>query len=174
LAGYNSYYKREPEEMLPEKPKSITNIKLAGPMLFWVGLIIIAVIFQVVAIPFAMNYGRTNFNGYINAFANSVLYTPGIVILPLMVSLWIGDRVSFITGTKSHIAMKGVLNAAYSIMIYTVAIVIAYIIMTTQQRGVFYGMTMPFFVLWMILIPALINITIIPIFAVLSSIRRNG
>ena len=177
--GYDSYYKRTDEEKAGKskdkeagKPQ-VTNVSITGPITFWIGLLVIAALLQLVAIPFANSYSHTVFNNYFNDFANYILYIPGLVVLPLIVALWVGDRVSYLESRKkSAIVSKGIINALYTSLIYIVAIFIIYLIMVLVKLGALHAVSPLLFGEYLILIPVVINIIMIPIFALLSSARR--
>jgi hypothetical protein len=173
--AYDSYYKRDKMENLDEngkKEKEPVTISLQGPLTFWIGILVIATMLQTLAIPLANMQNRTALNKYFDEFANYVLYIPGILILPLITALWVGERVSYLDRKKSTIAYKGVLNALYISMIYAAAIVIIYIIMIIQKTGTLSTLSTLTFAEYLILIPLGINIVVIPLFAVLSGARR--
>lgn len=179
--GYDSYYKRtDAEQQAADKEKAaevgkptVTKVSITGPLTFWIGLLVIAALLQLVAIPFANSYSHTVFNNYFNDFANYVLYVPGLVVLPLIVALWVGDRVSYLESKKkSDVISKGVINALYTSMVYIVAIFIIYLIMTLVKLGVLHALPLPVFIEFLVVIPTVINMVMIPLFALLSSARR--
>lgn len=177
--AYDSYYRRSEEaadmaEVNPKnvKEKKVATVGLFGPMGFWVGLLVLAALIQLLAIPFATGYGHTEFNPYLNDFASYVLYLPGIIALPLIISLWIGDRVSGIANSKSTVAEKGFVNAVYCVLIYAVSIFIIYLVLGMQKLAPLGVMSTTMFVEYMIGVPAVITLVIVPLFAVLSSARK--
>ncbi len=173
--AYDNYYKRETMPDMEDgdkKKEEIIAVSIAGPLAFWVGILIIAALLQLAAIPFANSYKHTAFNVYFNDFANYAIYIPGIIVLPLIVSLWIGDRVSYLDRKKSFVAYKGLVNALYTAIVYTVSIFIIYIIMQSQNVGVLSSFNYIKFGEYLVLIPIAINIVMIPLFALLSSARR--
>lgn len=154
-----------------KKDKQIT-VSLGGPLTFWIGLIVIAVVIQLVAIPFATSYGHGSFNSYLNSFATYVLYLPGIVALPLITALWVGDRISSVDKKKSTIAVKGLINAIYCILIYAIAIFIVYLLELMQKLAPLGTMSTLTFVEYMIAAPGVIVLVIVPLFALLSAARH--
>ncbi len=154
--------------------KEITVVSLEGPLTLWIGLLVMAALLQLVAIPIANARGHTDFNSYFDQFANYVIYMPGIIVLPLVVSLWVGERVSFLGNKKSFVAYKGLANALYMVMVYVISVLIIYIIMFNQKVGVLSSMSPQVFVEYLILVPVSISVIIVPLFAVLSAARRYG
>ena len=160
LLAYDSYYKRTDDEQATDKDKDktatakpqSTKVSITGPLTFWIGILLIAALLQLVAIPFANSYSHTVFNNYFNDFANYVLYIPGLIVLPLIVALWVGDRVSYVeSNNKSFIVSKGVVNALYTSLVYIVSIFIIYLIMSLVKLGVLHSLTLLPFVEYLIL-----------------------
>lgn len=175
--GYDSYYKREGSEEIKkdeEKTDESEPVSIAGPLFFWVGLLAVGAVLQLVAIPFAISYNHTAFDGYFNSFANYVIYIPGLVVLPLISSLWIGDRVSYATKKKTEMAYKGLVNGLYASLVYVVAIFIIYFVMTFRDTGVLSSLTVVTFAEYLIALPVAITLIMVPLFAILSAARRYG
>jgi hypothetical protein len=176
--AYDSYYQRDETEEIKdsktEKKPDVATVSIAGPLIFWIGLLVIGAVLQLVAIPLAKTYNHTAFDAYFNTFANYVIYIPGLLILPLVASLWIGDRVSYVDRKKSLIAYKGIINALYAAMVYAVAIFIIYFIMQFKDIGVLAMLNMTTFAEYLIAIPIIITLVMVPLFAVLSAARRYG
>lgn len=175
--GYDSRDRNDKMENRDEieyQGKSNVTISLEEPLTFWIGILVIAALMQLVAIPLATARGQTGLNNYMNEFANYAIYIPGLIILPLLVAVWIGERVSYIRKKKSEVAYKGVMNAIYASLVYVIAIFIIYLIMTEQKLGVLATIGMPTFVEYFIVVPLVINIVVVPLFAVLSAERRYG
>ncbi len=173
--AYDSYYKRDKLENRDEdkkEEKETTTVSLGGPLGLWIGLLIFATLIQLIAIPVANLSGHTALNNYLNEFADYLIYIPGILILPLIVSIWIGERVSYLSKKSSTIAYKGLINALYASMIYIVSITIIYIIMVVQRAGVLWSLSPELFAERLILIPVLISVILVPLFAMLSAARR--
>jgi hypothetical protein len=175
--AYDSAYKRDKQENIKDDKKEEKvpeNADLGGPLTFWIGILVLATLLQLIAIPIANYSGHTAFNSYLNEFADYAIYIPGILVLPLIVSVWIGERVSYLSKKSSSIAYKGIINSLYSSMIYIVSITIIYIIMVVQKAGVIWSLSPEIFAERLILIPVLISIILVPLFAILSAARRNN
>ncbi|MGI0100567.1 MAG: hypothetical protein ACREBH_02510 [Candidatus Micrarchaeaceae archaeon] len=172
--GFDSYYNRsdlDNKDGESEK-KGLMSISVEEPLAFWIGLIAIGAIMQLLAIPLATSYGHTAFNIYMNQFAGYVIYIPGIVVLPLIVSMWIGDRVSYLDRKKTNVARKGLINAIYAVIVYVVSILILYVIMNYLHAGVLSALSMDMFFKYVVAVPCIIVIVIVPLFAVVSAARR--
>jgi len=175
--GYNSYYKKSDDETLdavgidPEKKdKPDTSVSIGGPLMLWIGLLVFGVLLQLVFVPFGAAYHRTAFNSYFNFFADFVIYVPGIFILPLLISLWIGERVSYL---KERIGYKALIHAVYAAVIYIVTIVIIYFVMKLQGSGALVAVNTVTFLEYVVGVPLLILLVITPLFAKLSAARRH-
>jgi hypothetical protein len=172
--GYDSFYKRDKTEEIASKPKvKQTPVSLGEPLSLWIGLLILATLIELVVIPFAKIYGHTGLNVYLAAVAGGLLYIPGIFILPLVISLWVGDRVSNSGVGKLNVMVKGFVNAIYCAIVYVIAIFIIYIIMTMQNSGTLATLNMMTFIEYLIAIPVLILIVIMPLFALISLTRHE-
>lgn len=171
----DSFYKREAEyKDAKEQEKVNISVNLAGPLGFWIGILLIATLIQLVFIPIAIAYNSATFNPYLNSFAEYAIYMPGVIVLPLIASVWIGERVSGSFGDKKKgiLVSKSLINALYSILVYAVTIFIIYIVMRFLNAGVLAGMDPLSFVEYMIAVPFVISMVIIPLFALLSAARH--
>lgn len=171
--AYDSYYKKDKLENKDEKKEDVT-ISIESPLMLWVGLLLIAALLQLVLIPFAGHYGRVMFKNVLEDFANYLIYIPGIIIMPLIISLWVGDRVSYIKKKPSMLAYKGLLNSLYTSLVYSISIFIIYILMRFSNNGILSNVGLVTFFEYLIIIPLAINVIVIPIFAILSAERRHG
>ncbi|MDE1871113.1 MAG: hypothetical protein KGI06_02630 [Candidatus Micrarchaeota archaeon] len=172
--AYDSYYRKDKAENKEERKDEEVTISIESPLMFWVGLLLIAALLQLVILPFASHYGRVLFKGVLEDFANYLIYIPGIVVMPLVISLWVGDRVSYIRKGSQVLAYKGLLNALYTSLVYSISIFIIYILMRFSNGGVLANLSVVTFSEYLIVIPFAINMIVIPIFAILSAERRHG
>ncbi len=104
------------------------HVSIIEPMLFWVILLIIALVLRMV-LTFTGLVGSTgSIYNLLNSFSNYVLFMPGAVILPLVVGAIIGAQV----GIKAHsmeLAQRGgLLNGVYAAVVYLVAIIVIWAI----------------------------------------------
>ncbi len=173
--AYDSSYRRESDLEVPGEAKKGTDVKvgLSGPLSFWVGIIVIAALIQLLVIPFTVQFGNPSLNPYLNTFANYVLYMPGVIVIPLIAAVWIGDHVSSSIGNnKKLLVSKGIMNALYSSLIYIVSIFIIYLVMQNMQVGALASIGIVSFLEYLIVVPLAIEIVIVPIFALLSASRH--
>ncbi len=150
-----------------------TKVSLSGPLSFWIGILVVAALIQLVAIPFATQYGNSSFNVYLKIFADYVLYIPGFIVIPLIASVWIGDHVSSSIGNKKKLIVgKGLINALYSALIYVITIFIIYVVMRYAQKGALATVSLMTFAEYLLIVPFVIVMFIVPIFALLSAARH--
>ena len=175
IVAYDSASKKEKELEVPGGKNAEVRVSLSGPLGFWIGILVVAALIQLVAIPFATQYGNPSFNSYLNTFANYVLYIPGLIVLPLIASVWIGDHVSNSIGNRKKLLVsKGLINALYSALIYTITVFIIYVVMQYAQRGALAAVGVVPFLEYLVAVPFAIVIVIVPIFALLSASRHYG
>ena len=166
--------KKEKELEVPKSRNVEVIVSLSEPLGFWVGILIVAALIQLVAVPFAAQYGSPAFNPYLNTFADYVLYVPGLIVLPLIASVWIGDRVSNSIGNRKKLLVsKGIINALYSALIYVITIFIIYLVMQYAQKGVLATVGILPFLEYLIAVPVAILVVIVPVFALLSASRHG-
>lgn len=124
-----------PEKDLIEKSHQLTEagsahtvseIVITGPIAFWIIMLFVGMIFAFILAPYLGI--KTKLGGDILSASQYILYLPGSLILPLIVSLWAGSRIGS-SGRQIGGAVKaGVLNGVYIGVIYgiaTTAIIIA-------------------------------------------------
>lgn len=148
------------------------DVPIFGPLLLWIGLMLAGVAIQIV---FAYAEGGAFVSSYLSdiyAASGYLVYVPGIFILPLMSALWLGHRIGGTDGDYAEIAYRGVINALYAAVIFVIFAFAVYMASVSMHEGVL--STIPFrsFLLFVIAIPSIIEIVVVPMFAVLSSLKR--
>ena len=169
--AFDSYYKNDPMPDLTSqaaKPEELPP-RIAEPLMFWIGIVVIAAVLQLAAVPFTTMYHHTEFNRYFNEFAGYVLLLPGLAIIPLLESAWMGYRVGRFGKGRAHSASRGLSNAAFGSIVYGVTIAIIYIIMQYLGSGALSSMNTITFLEYPIAIPIAINMVVVPIFAAASA-----
>ncbi len=145
------------------------DISIVKPMMFWIGMLVVGLIFTFVLAP-TVRIGTTN---YFSSIGKFILYQPGAVILPLLVAVWMSEKVgAFKPG--SHIAVRtALINAIYIAVIYVIAIFIIYLVGNYFGPGVLPAFTLNGFVINLIVIPVAIIVAVIPLLSMLSAMRRS-
>ena len=149
-----------------------TEVDIYGPMAFWIGLLILGLVVEFVVGPLAKAAGTPS--QAFAALANYILYLPGAIILPLIVSVWVGERVGS-SGRNVHEALRvGLLNAIYVAFVYIVAIFIIYLLIYYADSGALpANFTVNSFVTFLVAIPAVIVLVLIPLFSTMSAARHS-
>ena len=148
------------------------EIDIFGPMSFWIGLLVIGLIIEFVIGPLAKLAGVPQ--QLFTTVANYILYLPGAIILPLVVAVWVGERVGS-SGRRVGEALRvGLLNAIYVAFVYAIAIFIIYLlIFYGDAKALPTGFTLNSFLTFLIAIPVVIVLVLIPMFSTMSSARRS-
>jgi len=170
--------KQQPQAAQPApKPKPIgqgIEIDIFGPLAFWLVILIMGVLLALVMAPILNGAGNTALAATITAIAGYILYLPGSIILPLIVAVWLGERVG---ATKSELGSAvpiAAINAAYTALIYAVAIFIIYLLLRYITPSFLASVSLATFILYVIVVPIVIIIVLIPFIASLSAARHKN
>lgn len=146
------------------------GISIIKPMSFWVGVLVLGLVLTFALAP-TVKPGQTN---YFESAGKFILYQPGAIILPLLVSVWMSAKIgAFKPG--AHVAWKtALINAVYIAVIYAIAIFIIYLIGNYFGPGVLPSFTLDAFALNVIIIPVAIVLAAIPVLTILSAARHNA
>ncbi len=145
---------------------------IAGPLILWLTFLILGVIISLVIAP--LTSGIPGVKGILTSISNWILYLPGSVILPLIVSMWIGESVGQGRGNGGKSAKIGEINAVYTSLIYVVAIVIIYLIFNYIDKAALAGVSAFTFVEYSVIVPVVIVLVLTPIVATLSAMRHSA
>lgn len=165
------YYGEEEPKIQPTQKKS-SHVDIGAPVAAWLALLFVAL-----ALKF-LTSGAAPSNGVYALFAsiaNFILYTPGDIILPLVVGAAIGAEIGKRTATLKKAQIAGVLNGIYASVIYSIGIIVIYEVLSygmlnSVTAGV--ALTLGFLAIWWIAIPVAICIALTVLFAMLSYSRR--
>lgn len=160
----------KPNDDKKEKPQA--DIAIGGPITLWVGLVLIAGIFQLVLYPLFQSSILSPWLSSLNVLASAALYIPGIFILPVLAALWLGHRAGITEGSSGDIAYRGAINAIYASVVYLIVVFMLYIVSESLQTGILSTLPMVAFMEYIIAIPVLVVLVIAPLFGVISSARR--
>lgn len=147
-------------------------VSLAGPLAIWIGIVLAAAVFQLFIFPNAQNYTLNGMLVTLNLAANYLLYIPGVFVLPMLASLWMGSRVGSTIGDNEVIMTRSLINAFYAAVVYLVVIFVVYILSQSAKTGVYYGLNVPVFFEYAVVVPSLICIVIVPLFALITTARK--
>ena len=148
------------------------EIHLSKPLAFWFGFLILGVVMLVAIKPLLPDIGMSSFSTVLGDLAKYILYLPGSIIFPLIVALWIGERVGMVE-TRIHNAVTiGLLNAAYTSLIYAIGIFVVFLVLHYSGNITAIGVTLYGFLMYLLAIPVSILIILIPTFSTMSAARR--
>lgn len=160
--------------MAQDDTKSVAarrEIQLSKPLAFWFGFLVIGVILLLAAIPLLSSIGMATLKPALEDLSKGILYLPGAIIFPLIVALWIGERVGMAEDRMHGAVTIGLLNAAYTSLIYVIGILVIFLILYYAGYSLL-GMTMHDFLIYLVAIPVSILMILIPTFSVMSSARH--
>ncbi|MEM0149993.1 MAG: hypothetical protein QXW10_03800 [Candidatus Micrarchaeaceae archaeon] len=152
------------------------ELSIAEPLTFWIGMLLLAILIELVIVPLAGSLGIAQYKSLFNSIADYIVYVPGSIIIPLLVALWLGERIGVASKGK-RVAYRSIINSIYMSLVYIVAIFIIFLIAKYTNLALFPAI-MPNlgiedFVYYLVLIPVAIIMVLTPLFALLSSARHK-
>ena len=163
-----------PPQQKPRPTGQGIEIDIFGPLAFWLVLLVMGVLLELVMAPLLSSTGNAGLASTITAIASYILYLPGSIILPLIVAVWLGERVG---ATKSEVGSAvpiAAINAAYTALIYAVAIFIIYLLLRYITPAFLSTVSLTTFVLYVVVVPVVIVVVLIPFIASLSAARHKN
>ena len=147
------------------------DISIAGPLGFWIAVLLIGLLIELVLGPIAVSAGVPS--KYLTTLGNLLLFQPGAVILPLIVAVWMGARVGSVHKKSPSIGRIGLINAVYAAVIYSISIFVIYLaIYYINASALPVSFTLGGFAFYLIVIPDVIVLVITPLLAMLSAARH--
>ena len=150
----------------------IVDIDIAGPLTLWLILLIMGVVMALVFVP--LTSGTPMISKLISEISGWILYLPGSLILPLIVSLWVGENVGATRSGAGFAARAGLINAVYTTLIYVVAIFIIYLLLYYISPASLSSITLIYFAEYVVVLPALILLVLVPLISSLSAARHSS
>ncbi len=146
------------------------NVKtsLFGPLFLWALVIIIGIVLEVV-IPALLGKSYASSAASYKAIGNYILSLPGVIILPLIISVWIGHRVGEKSSSVANALKSGLLNGVYASIVYGVIIFVAQLVLKYTTS---YALTTSFLLRYVVATPMAIVIVFTIIIAVLNEMRH--
>ena len=141
---------------------------LFGPLFLWALVIIIGIVLEVV-IPALLGKSYASSAASYKAIGGYILELPGVIILPLIISVWIGHRVGENASSVAGAFKSGLLNGIYASIVYGVIIFVAQLMLRYTTS---YALTTSFILKYVVAIPMAIVIIFTIIIAVLNEMRR--
>ncbi|MCL5423624.1 MAG: hypothetical protein M1385_00900 [Candidatus Marsarchaeota archaeon] len=143
-------------------------IEISKPLTGWFGLLILAVIIELVVAPYF-----PSLSNIMVKFSNYVLYLPGAIILPLIVAVWLGERAGSITVKSGRILRLSIINSLYTAIVYAIGIFIIYLIFLYVSSVGLSTIKFNDFLIYLVAIPIGILLILTPIVAILAGARRT-
>jgi hypothetical protein len=152
------------------------GLSIAEPLTFWIGMLLLAIIIELIIVPLAGSLGIAQYKSLFNEVADYIVYLPGSIIIPLLVSLWLGERIGVVSkGIK--VAYRSIINAIYMSLVYLVAIFIIFLIAKYTNLNMFPtilpNLTAYNFIIYLVAIPIAIVMVLTPLLAMLSAARHK-
>ena len=148
------------------------EIEIGGPLVFWITMLVIGLLAVLVFEPVFSNVQGVS--ALMKAISGWILYLPGSIILPLIVSIWIGERVGSSKGNAKSAAKAGEINAIYTTLIYVVSIFIIYMLIYYISPASLQSNSLVSYAEYAIAIPAVIVLVLTPLVSALSGARHSG
>ncbi len=146
------------------------DLSLFGPLVLWISILIIGTALAVSSTYIAQY--SLNIAAYMKKTADYLLYMPGGIVLPLVASLWIGIRAGRISRKPKVVFYAALVNAIYVLIIYLIAISVAYLVVWYANPDAIAKITLNLFLQYLVAAPAAIIIILVPLLSTLSAIRR--
>ncbi len=144
------------------------RVSLFGPLFLWALIIIIGIILEVV-VPAVLGKGFASYAAIYKTAGNYILTLPGAIILPLIISVWIGHKVGETARNAISAVKLGLINGVYASIVYGVIIFITQLILKYTTT---YALTTDFIIKYLVAIPIAIVIIFTIIIALLNEMRH--
>ncbi|MCL4373280.1 MAG: hypothetical protein M1360_01030 [Candidatus Marsarchaeota archaeon] len=152
------------------------GLSIAEPLTFWIGMLLLAMFIELVVVPLSGSLGISLYKSTFNSIASYIVYLPGSIIIPLLVAVWLGERVGIASGGK-NVAYKSIINAVYVSFVYLIAILIIFLIAKYTNLALFPSLLPSMgaanFLVYLVGIPVAIVLVLAPLFSMLSAARHK-
>jgi hypothetical protein len=144
------------------------GVSLFGPLFLWALVIIIGIALEVV-VPALLGKHLATYAAAYKTAGGYILGLPGVIILPLIISVWIGHKVGEKASSVTNALKTGVVNGVYASIVYGVIIFVAQLVLKYTTS---YALTNSFLLQYVVAIPIAIVIVFTIIIAVLNELRQ--
>lgn len=149
----------------------ITGTNIAGPVSVWLLLLFVGLAIQFfVTNPVLVGGGTNQLASWLSSASGFILYTPGDIILPLVIGAAIGAEVGLKANSMKKAQKSGLFNGVYASLVYTIAIVVIYEILAGVLPNL--APSLGFMLTSWVALPIIICMVLTEIFAVLSYSRK--
>lgn len=157
------------------QPPGEPSVKLEGPLFFWIGFIILALVLQLVSKGAIMGHGAAanQLGNILLDISGYIINLPGMLIFPFLVSIWIGERVSKSSSEISKAFMTSLINAAYTALIYAISIFIVFLLLNVSSLNQLTSSGSISMIIFTVLVPVAILFVFITVFSLLAFARRT-
>lgn len=163
---------RVPEERARREQRPDANLNISAPIALWIGLVLVAAVVQLGVAPFISGAVVGPYLSLASTLAIYILYIPGVFIIPMVAALWIGAKVGATQGDYNTILYRSLLNALYASMIYVIVVFVVLVASLSLQTGTLYAIGLTQFIEYVVAIPVLIAIVVVPLFGIVSTARK--
>ncbi len=160
---------QNPKPASPQQQREKAEIKVGEPLLFWVMMLVIGLFLIVIpnigAIP-------TNTAAMLLEVGKAIIYIPGAIILPLIISLWVAEKIGAVNRPSKSILSLSMLNASYVFLVYIIAIFIIFLLAKYFSPNLV-AVSVASFLIYLVALPFVILFVLVPLLSLLSSARHN-
>ena len=164
--------KEEPEQNKQEiqnQGQEKAEIKIAGPLVFWIMMLCIGLFSIIIS---DLNLIQNNIAVLLLEIGKAIIYIPGAIILPLIVSLWVAERIGSVKRSSKSILTLSLINTAYVFLVYVIAIFIVFMLVNYINSNII-SITSNSFLIYLVALPCIILFVLVPLLSQLSSARHN-
>lgn len=153
------------------------EIGISGPLTFWIAILVVGLLLVIFAIPLMASLNLDPMGSALQHIGGYILGFPGVFILPLIVAIWIGERIGSSSDDTGRALKIGLINAMYVSLVYAVAnfiiyLIIAFIAPSAEQMATLYSQ-LSYFALEALALPIVIIMILIPFFGAISKARKG-
>lgn len=157
----------------PAADASKSHVKLEEPLAFWIGFLILGIVLNLVFSKMSgTGPGLPQLATFFTSVSNDIIYIPGVFVFPLVVAIWIGERVSKVVNSRDKAMRTALINASYTALIYAITIFVLYLILYANDLGALMQPAMVVTLVYAIVIPIAILLVLTTVFAMLAYERR--
>ncbi|MDE1873941.1 MAG: hypothetical protein KGI04_02365 [Candidatus Micrarchaeota archaeon] len=165
----HEYYGDKEDDDEGKKKQSVST-NIAGPISAWLVLLFVAL-----AIRFAtssLGSTQAGITGILSSASGFILFSPGDIILPLVIGAAIGAEVGIHANSLKKAERAGALNGVYASIVYIIGIVVIYEILGAVFPSI--APSFDFLIVSWVAIPVVICTALSEVFAILSYSRKVG
>ena len=156
------------KKLYTKEPEPDNKVNLFGPLFIWALVIIVGIVLEVV-IPALLGKNLASYAAPYETLGSYILTLPGVIILPLIISVWIGHKVGERASSTKNAVKMGLINGVYASIVYGVIIFISQLVLKYTTT---YTLTTDFMIKYLIAIPVTIVIIFTIIIAMLNELRH--